>query len=274
MAHRDLDENSVNASTTDTFANFHTYEVDWQPDTTTWSIDGKVVRTLQKASTYNATTRNYEYPQTPGRVQLSLWPAGLKTNAPGTIQWAGGEIDWSKNAPDIANPGYYYATFGEVDIQCYNPPAGANVKGGNSYIYTDTAGLNSSIELSNDNTVLGSFQATGTNMTAGASKSSSKSSTQTDTTSAAGPTVSDSVPGLSGGGAGSQAGAQANNGNNSASGASTQTSSASGPSVTGFSQGGSSSNGTKTNMAASTGESMLQGSMFAVLIALVALVAM
>lgn len=261
----------MNASTTDTFADFHTYEVDWQPDTTTWSIDGKVVRTLQKASTYNATSRNFQYPQTPGRVQLSLWPAGLKTNAPGTIAWAGGEIDWSKNAPDIANPGYYYATFGEVDIQCYNPPAGANVQGGNSYIYTSTAGLNSSVELSNDNTVLGSFEATGTNMTAGASKSSASTSGSTSgATTAAGPTVSDSVPGMSGGGSGSQASAQANNGN---SVSAQTTSTAAGSSVTGFSQGGSGSSA-KTGMAASTSESMLQGSMLAVLIALVALVAM
>lgn len=83
--------NGMNASvSSDTHANYHDYEIDWQPDTLTWSIDGKVVRTLKKADTWNATANRYTFPQTPARVQLSLWPAGLSSNGQGTVNWAGG----------------------------------------------------------------------------------------------------------------------------------------------------------------------------------------
>jgi len=50
--------NSANISTTDTFENYHTYELDWHEDYVTWSIDGVVGRTLYKNETYNATTQN------------------------------------------------------------------------------------------------------------------------------------------------------------------------------------------------------------------------
>lgn len=243
------DDNEVNASTTDTFENWHTYEIDWQPDQITWSIDGQSVRTLQREKTWNATLNQYQFPQTPARVQLSLWPAGLPTNAPGTIAWAGGEIDW--NSEDIKQHGYDYATFGEITIECYDPPAGANIQGNSSYIYTNALGLNSSVEITNKNTVLASFEATGTNMTAGASLATASGAT---------PSVSDSVPGSSSGGTGAQGASSGSSSSSSSSGSST-----------GFSQGGSA---TKGNGAPSTNERVLKGSLFAVLVAVVFLVAM
>ncbi|KAL6399226.1 putative cell wall glucanase (Utr2) [Ilyonectria robusta] len=111
-------ENSANISVSDTFDNFHEYEVRWTPDQIEWLIDGKVGRTTKKADTWNATSQNFEYPQTPARVQLSLWPGGLASNAKGTIDWAGGEINWDHS--DIKNYGYFFATVAEVDIECYN----------------------------------------------------------------------------------------------------------------------------------------------------------
>ncbi|KAL1963686.1 hypothetical protein VTN77DRAFT_7890 [Rasamsonia byssochlamydoides] len=237
-------DNEVNASTTDTFDNWHTYEIDWTPDQITWSIDGNSVRTLQRSSTWNETTQQYQYPQTPARVQLSIWPAGLPTNAPGTIAWAGGEIDW--NSQDIKEHGYDYATFGQITIECYDPPAGANIQGDKSYIYTNAAGTNNTVEITNKNTVLASFEATGTNMTAGAGSATASSAA----------TASDSVPGMSGG-----AGAAGE--------AASGSSSASGSSQTGFSQGD-----TKGNGAPSPNERVLKGSMFAVLVAVVVLVTM
>jgi hypothetical protein len=199
-------------------------------------------------------------------VQLSLWPAGLSTNAPGTIAWAGGEIDW--NSPDIKAHGYDYATFGEVSIECYDPPAGANSQGSNSYIYTNTAGINSSVEITNKNTVLSSFEATGTNMTAGAQTATASSSASPATSS-----VSDSVPGSSSGGSGSvpNAGQSGSGGSSSSSGSSSSGSSSSGSSSSGFSQGGGSTHGSG---APSTNERVLKGSMFAVLVAVMVLVTM
>lgn len=103
--------NEQNLSCTNTVQNTHTYEIDWTPESLTWSIDGNALRTLNKNTTYNETDKQYHYPQTPARVQLSLWPAGLSTNAPGTIAWSGGEISW--NSPYMVN-GYYYAQVYDV----------------------------------------------------------------------------------------------------------------------------------------------------------------
>jgi len=53
--------------------------------------------------------------------------------------------------------GYYYASFDSVEIDCYDPPSGANVQGSKSYVYTDDSMSNSSIEITDKNTILGSF---------------------------------------------------------------------------------------------------------------------
>jgi beta-glucanase (GH16 family) len=119
----------------DTFANWHTYTVDWQPDQITWAVDGVVKRTKTRASTWNATSGLYNYPQTPSRVQLSVWPGGSASQAQGTIDWAGGAINWS--SADIQQSGYYYAQVQKIDVKCYGPLAGTpkDGAGGVSYIY-------------------------------------------------------------------------------------------------------------------------------------------
>ncbi|KAH8700337.1 concanavalin A-like lectin/glucanase domain-containing protein [Talaromyces proteolyticus] len=269
--------NGKNSTVSDsTFDNYHTYEIDWTPDSITWYIDGQSTRVLNKADTYNATTRQFMYPQTPARLQLSLWPGGLATNAPGTIQWAGGEISW--DTPDIKDPGYYYATFSSVNITCYDPPSGANIKGNQAYIYTDAAGTNNTVEIVNKNTVLSSLEGTGVNMTAGASSSTASgtsSSSSTGSSSSTSTSSPNTVPGEGNGGSGGQPGGSSGSGTSSGSGSGSGgsgsgTSSGSSATSTGFSQGGDSA---KTG-AASANEHMLQGSMFAVLVAVVALIAM
>ncbi|KAK9257131.1 concanavalin A-like lectin/glucanase domain-containing protein [Lipomyces tetrasporus] len=163
--------NSQNISLADTFANWHTYSVDWQQDYIQWSVDGQVGRTLYKNDTYNATSGVYKFPQTPSRVQLSLWPGGLASNAPGTIAWAGGEINW--DSEDIQQYGYDYAIVKSVDVQCYSPPAFVNQNGGKSYRYLNRNGTQESVVITDDDTVLASFEASGTDMNAGESSSSS-----------------------------------------------------------------------------------------------------
>lgn len=216
---------------------------------------------MKREETYNATSRQYEFPQTPARLELSLWPGGLATNAQGTIDWAGGEINW--DSQDMQNPGYYYAIFSSVSITCYDPPAGANIKGDQAYIYTNKAATNNTVEIVNKNTVLANFADTGLNMTAGASTATASSSSSTAT-------VADSVPGESGG-----VGVGLNPGSNSTSSSSgsSGTSASSSPTQTGFSQG-SGSSGTKTGTAASVNDNMFQSSIFAVLVAVVALVSL
>ena len=89
----------------------HEYTVDWTPDALTWYVDGVALRTKFRNETYNATTGQYHYPQSPSRVQLSLWPAGLQSNGAGTIAWAGGLVDWDSS---LMTNGYYYAQVSDV----------------------------------------------------------------------------------------------------------------------------------------------------------------
>lgn len=143
-----------------TVEQMHEYCLDWKQDSLTWSIDGKDQRTLDRKSTWNATSGRFDYPQTPARIMLSLWPAGLPTNEKGTIEWAGGEIDW--NSPYMQN-GYYYARFSDVSVECYDAPSGVQKKGSKSYQYTDKAGTNNTVAITDKVVVLGSLRGTGEN---------------------------------------------------------------------------------------------------------------
>jgi beta-glucanase (GH16 family) len=181
----------------DSRQNVHTYTVDWQPDQLTWSIDGNVLRTLKKSDTWNETSGAYHYPQTPSRIQLSLWPAGLSSNGEGTIEWAGGLVDW--DSPYMQN-GYYYAMVNDVTVECYDPPSGWNNDfGDNAYYYLSDVGTNNTVAIGNNDTVLASFLATGNNpdynpnaKASGTASSSAASSTATSSV--------ETVPGVSGGG--------------------------------------------------------------------------
>ena len=241
----------------------HEYEIDWNPDTITWSIDGNVVRTLERESTWNATANRYSYPQTPSRVQLSLWPGGLPSNGAGTISWAGGLVQW--DSPYMTN-GYYYAAFDSVSVQCYDPPAGANVQGTKSYIYTSDAMTNNTVEITNDNTVLKSLLGTGTNMSADYPSGTASSSGSAKTSDV------QTIPGLTGAGPGTN-GQRGDNstGSGSDSGDSgSGTASSTGSASTGFVQG----DGGGSSGAAQIGgnsESVLKGSLFAVVVAMVGL---
>lgn len=244
----------------------HDYEIDWQPDTITWSIDGKVVRTLDREDTWNATANRYSYPQTPSRVQLSLWPGGLPTNGEGTIEWAGGLVQW--DSPYMQN-GYYYATFDQVSIQCYDPPSGANTSGTKSYVFNNDAMTNNTVEITNDNTILKSFLATGLNMSAGDSSASASASGSAKTSDV------ETVPGLSGGGTGNN-GQRGDNNSDSSSASSgnsgSGSASATGSASTGFVQGsGSNSDSNGASQIGGNGEAVLRGSLFAVVVALVGL---
>lgn len=240
-----------------TFSDWHTYELNWAPDQLEWIIDGQVVRTLKKADTYNSKTQKYEYPQTPARLQLSLWPAGAASEAKGTINWAGGLINW--NSPDIQQYGYYYATVSEINVQCAPAPPGAQITGNNAYVYTNTVALQNDVAITNNSTVLGSLGATGTDMSLGASSASSSSTASSS--SSAGSASSASATALPGG---TVPGSGSDSNGNSGSSAS--------PSPSGFSQGSGGGSGSGTNGAAGQNERVLRGSLFAVLVAVVVLV--
>ncbi|KAL4955870.1 concanavalin A-like lectin/glucanase domain-containing protein [Aspergillus filifer] len=238
-----------------TYSDWHTYEIDWTPEKLDWLIDGEVVRTLKKDDTFNETADRYEYPQTPARMQMSLWPAGQASNAQGTIEWAGGEIDW--DSEDIQNQGYYSASFGEVTVECYEPPSGTKESGDVSYDFTDDKGLESSIEITDNKTVLASLGATGLDMDLGGDDDDSSG----NSTSASNSTVPQNQGGTGNepGSSGSSSGSSSSDSGSGSSGSGT------------FTQGGDSGDD-GTNGAPA--ERVLKGSFFAVLVAVVVLITM
>lgn len=103
-------------------------------------IDGKEVRTLDRASTANAGANGRtEYPTTPSRIQLSIWPAGISSSGQGTIDWAGGMIDWSD--PYYVSNGHFQTSIQSVTVKCAD--SGTLPVGTKSYVYAanDTLGI-------------------------------------------------------------------------------------------------------------------------------------
>jgi len=99
--------NSANLTVASTDTNVHTYTIDWTPDTLTWYIDNTAMRVLNKKDTFNSSSNTYQYPQSPSRIMLSLWPAGSRQNGQGTITWAGGLVNW--NDQNLMSNGYYHS---------------------------------------------------------------------------------------------------------------------------------------------------------------------
>ncbi|PGH05147.1 hypothetical protein AJ80_08383 [Polytolypa hystricis UAMH7299] len=69
---------------------FHNYTLHWTKEKLEWWLDGKLLRTL----TYDDAEGGKWYPQTPMNVRLGVWPGGDPDGRKGTIEWAGGEIDY------------------------------------------------------------------------------------------------------------------------------------------------------------------------------------
>ncbi|QLL31634.1 hypothetical protein HG536_0B04980 [Torulaspora globosa] len=102
----------------DTNANYHDYEIDWNEHRIHWLVDGRIVRTLYKEDTWDEELGIYKYPQTPMRLEVALWPGGLASNHPGTIEWAGGLIDWD-NSPDMIESGKFTAHIKSMTVVPY-----------------------------------------------------------------------------------------------------------------------------------------------------------
>lgn len=255
------DENGANISLSDTYSNFHDYEIRWTPDSITWLVDGQVGRVKNRKDTWNSTSNQWSYPQTPARVQLSIWPGGLASNGKGTIDWAGGLIDW--NSADIQRDGYYYAQFQSVTVECYNATSAPGTNKGKSYTYNNAAGTNDTVVDGNKPTILKSLLGTGTNMNQDLPAGSQASSVATvpgngNGTSPAGIDAHNNVTDTS---------SSSGSGSVSSGSGSTDTAAGSASAATGFSQGGGSS-GTK-----SAGTKLMErgagmgGSVFAVVVA-------
>ena len=114
------------------------------------------MRTLNASDTVNSADGVTQFPNTPSLIELSLWPAGINTSAPGTVQWAGGMINW--NDPDYVAAGHFYALVSSVSIECADPtPPASDVT---SYVYgSNSSQFTPSIAFSNESTISAAFGA-------------------------------------------------------------------------------------------------------------------
>ncbi|KAJ5316659.1 hypothetical protein PENANT_c019G00898 [Penicillium antarcticum] len=103
---------------------FHTYSIDWTSSQIVWAIDGETVRALTPESADAG-----QYPQTPMMVKVGVWAGGDSNNAQGTIDWAGGQTDYSQ--------GPFKMYLKKMTVTDYST--------GTSYKYGDTSGTWESI---------------------------------------------------------------------------------------------------------------------------------
>jgi hypothetical protein len=264
---------SENLTVGNTVDEAHTYTIDWKPTSITWEIDGKPMRTLKKSDTWNDKENRYDFPQTPSRVMLSLWPAGLPSNGQGTINWAGGLVDW--DSPDMVN-GYYAAMFKDISVECYPPPSDAQVSGSKSYVYTDVAGQEGNVEITDKVVVLSSLYASGEDPGKdpyGQHKGNDGNKPSSTSSADSKPSFTpQSVPGMVGGGSRQDSSSNSDSGVGSG-GTSGGTDTAGEPLSTGASVPHGFQQNDNTGGAALTRDSpMVGGSVFAVVIAMLALV--
>lgn len=137
---------------------FHNYTIHWTKDSCEWYINGVAVRTLKYADALGGEN----YPQTPMRVKLGIWAGGDPDNAEGTIEWAGGETDYSA--------GPYTMTVQKIAIENLNPAE--------SYTYSDETGSYKSIEFDEKDSGSDDDDSSSSASEA-ASKTSSKASSKT-----------------------------------------------------------------------------------------------
>ncbi|KAJ2383746.1 putative glycosidase CRH2, partial [Coemansia sp. RSA 2559] len=116
----------------DTTTNYHTYAINWTPDSITWSVDGNAFRTVNRADTWDSSVNAYKYPDSEAYISYSIWDGG--SGAKGTSDWAGGAIQWG------ADP--FTAAVKSISIDCYYK--------GNDTTYVPPGGSSSSSSSSDD----------------------------------------------------------------------------------------------------------------------------
>jgi hypothetical protein len=158
-----------------------------------------------------------------------------------------------------------------VEISCYNAKSAPGTNSGKSYTYNNRAGTNNTVVDGDDDTVLSSFQATGTNKTLGAVVSGSSTPSST----------AETVPGLSGMGPGTDSHSDGSDSQSSAvaSISASGTDSGSSSQYTGGFQQGDGNSGSSTTQSGGADklggpEHVMKGSIFAGIVVLVAMMAL
>lgn len=108
---------------------YHNYTTYWDQNKMEWWIDGALQRTVTYGDPLALWGKNY--PQTPCQVKISNWPAGQQGNAKGTVQWAGGYVNYA-DAP-------FTMSVQSVRVQDFHT--------GKQYTYGDMSGTWQSINV-------------------------------------------------------------------------------------------------------------------------------
>ncbi|KAK5773955.1 hypothetical protein RI543_004710 [Arxiozyma heterogenica] len=164
---------------------FHNYTIDWSMEQTTWSLDGTVVRTL-----LNTTSQGY--PQTPMSIKFGIWAGGDPSNAPGTIEWAGGITDYSAGPFTMYVKQIIVTDYSTGESYSYDGTSGSwesivakdgKVNGRYSEAQTEfnelAAGVSLSYSSSSSSSTASSSTASSSSSTASSSTASSSSSSST-----------------------------------------------------------------------------------------------
>ena len=106
---------------------YHNFTTEWTKEKLDWYIDGNLIRTLK----YEEANDGKSYPQSPCNVRIGIWAGGDNANNNYTIDWAGGETDYSK--------GPYTMSVKSVRVHDFSE--------GKEYKYGDNSGSWESIEI-------------------------------------------------------------------------------------------------------------------------------
>ncbi|KAH6858893.1 concanavalin A-like lectin/glucanase domain-containing protein [Alternaria rosae] len=169
-------DREVDAPISDTQGTSHNYTIAWTSSSTTWLVDGDVKRTLR----YSDANGGSNYPQTPMNVRIGIWAGGDPNNAEGTIEWAGGETDYSA-AP-------FTMVVEKVEVRNENP--------GGSYQYGDMTGSFESIVVDGGD---GKVKKSGSEDGEKSASSTTSSGLKTEASASASATVNVNVDGGVGG---------------------------------------------------------------------------
>ncbi|GAP90226.1 putative glycosyl hydrolase family 16 [Rosellinia necatrix] len=105
----------------------HNYTSVWTKEKLEWHLDGQLIRTLHAKDANGGN----DFPQTPMTLRLGSWVGGdTETQAPGTVEWAGGPTDYSQG------PFRMYVESARVE----------DFSSGKEYTYTDKSGSWQSIK--------------------------------------------------------------------------------------------------------------------------------
>ncbi|GJN94707.1 hypothetical protein Rhopal_007798-T1 [Rhodotorula paludigena] len=97
----------------------------WTPKGISWLVDGVALRNVTKDGAASAASGSLfgkpssALPQTPARIQFSIWAPGRAGQPEGLVDFAGGATDWTSQSYQTA--GYYASYVSSIKVNCYDP---------------------------------------------------------------------------------------------------------------------------------------------------------